>query len=484
MPAEAESQERHRRVAVVGAGITGLAAAFRMTRRHGDVQIEIFDTSSRAGGTIRTEHRDGFLIEHGADAFITSKPGGLELCQDLGISDQLIGTDDQHRRSLVVYRGRPVPIPEGFMLMAPAKPMAILKSPILSLSGKLRLLSEVVRPRKDTDEDESLASFVRRRFGTETFERLVQPLVGGIYTADPEKLSLKATLPRFPAMEREHGSVIRAALKASGPAEKRERPAESGARYGLFVTHAKGLSALIESIVSTLESSGRVQLHLGATVDCIEPSAKVSGRWQIRAGSDDETSFHGVILAAPSWVAATLLGSVDSQVAAELKAIEYASTVVVASTHRLSDFRHPLDAFGLVVPSVENRKILAVSFSSRKFAGRAPHGSVLLRTFVGGATQPELLRMSDDNILKTVVDELGDLLGMTESPLFASVWRHEQAMPQYHVGHLDRIDRIVQRMSIHHGLELAGNAYTGIGVPDCISSGYAAADRLAESGAF
>ena len=481
MPIAAESQECRPRIAVVGAGITGLAAAFRLIRRCGDVQVEIFDPAPRAGGTICTDHRDGFLIEHGADAFITNKSGGLKLCQDLGISDQLVETDDQYRRTLVVHRGQPVLVPDGFMLMAPIKPVAVLKSPILSLGGKLRLLTEALRRGKNIDEDESLASFARRRFGAETFERLIQPLVGGIYTADPEKLSLKATLPRFLAMEREHGSVIRAVLKASNSAAKQEHSTESGARYGLFVTHASGLSALVESIIATLKVSGRVKLHFGAAVDCIEPAREPDTGWQVRAGSQNQMTFQGVVLAAPSWVAAKLLGSVDSDVAAKLKAIEYTSTVVVASAHRLSDFRHPLDAFGMVVPLVENRKILAVSFSSRKFAGRAPQGSVLLRTFVGGAAQPELLRMSDGEILKTVIDELGDLLGLAETPLFASVWRHERAMPQYHVGHLDRIDRLEQQMSIHQGLELAGNAYHGVGVPDCISSGYAAADRLAES---
>lgn len=481
MSAVAEAQENPRRMAVVGAGITGLSAALRLVQQHDDLRVHIFDASSQAGGSIHTERRDGFLIEHGADAFITNKPGGLQLCRDLGIMDQLIGTDEQHRRSLVVFRGRPVPIPEGFMLMAPAKPMAILTTPILSLSGKLRLLSEAVRLPKLTHHDESLASFVRRRFGSETFDRLVQPLVGGIYTADPEKLSLRATLPRFPEMERQHGSVIRATLRASRSARKQQPTAESGARYGLFMTHADGLSSLVESVVSALNDSGRVQLHLCSRVDSILPSQEIEGGWQLNGNFDCGNSFHGMILATPSWVTARLLNGIDADVAAELEAIEYASTAVVTSTHRLGAFSHPLDAFGLVVPSAEDRKILAVSFSSRKFPGRAPQGAVLMRTFVGGATQPELLELSDEEILDTVASELRDLLGMTEAPLFASVWRHERAMPQYHVGHLDRIDRIVGRMSVLRGLELAGNAYTGVGIPDCIVSGYEAADRLAES---
>ena len=479
MSASTDFLQRIRRVAVVGAGITGLSAALRLIQQHDGFHIDLFEASSRPGGTIYTEHRDGFLIEHGPDAFITNKPGGLQLCSDLGITDKLIGTDDQHRCSLVVHRGRPVPVPEGFMLMAPASLKAILTTPILSVGGKLRLLSEAVRPRKKTDDDESLGSFVRRRFGKETFERLVQPLVGGIYTSDPEKLSLKATLPRFLAMEQEHGSVIRATLRENRSAGTRQLPGESGVRYGLFTTHADGLSSIITSIVSALESSGRVRLHLNTPIEAIEPLTKTTG-WHLKCDRHNDLSCHGLILTTPSFVTGRLLANVDPNMSGELKAIEYASTAIVVSAHRLSDFRHPLNAFGLIIPSIENRNVLAVSFSSRKFPDRAPQGYVLIRTFVGGATQPGLFRLSDDDIRETVAIELKYLLGMSETPQFSSVLRHERAMPQYHVGHIDRISRIEERISRHHGLELGGIAYHGVGVPDCISNGYAAADRMAE----
>ena len=244
-----------RRVAVIGGGITGLAAAQRLVSRSNSVQVVLLEASRRLGGIIRTETADGFLMELGPDSFITNKPAAIQLCEEIGFTDQLIPTDARFRRSLVLRNGKPVPVPDGFMLMAPSKPWAILTTPILSIMGRLRLLSEAFIARRTTEEDESLASFVRRRFGQQTLERLVQPLVGGIYTADPEKLSLKATMPRFPEMEQSHGSVIRATLaqqkidrhRSSGH-KTINASSGSGARYGLFATAAGGLSDMVAAI--------------------------------------------------------------------------------------------------------------------------------------------------------------------------------------------------------------------------------------------
>ena len=479
MSATAESPNAVRRVAVVGAGITGLSAALRLILKHDDIHVDIFEASSRAGGIIRTERRGGFLIEHGPDSFITNKPGGMQLYRDLGIADQLIGTDDEYRRSLVVHKGKPVPVPDGFMLMAPAKPMAILKTPILSLTGKLRLLSEAVRPKNQSDEDESLASFVRRRFGSETLDRLVQPLVGGIYTSDPEKLSLKATLPRFITMEREHGSVMRATMAAAR--KSNEDASGSGARYGLFAAPADGLSSLIAALEARLRDSGRVEMHFETPVRSVTPPPGDNAAWSLVLADDASgiKEFDRVLLTTPAWAAAKLLEDCgDAALVQDLSSIEYASSAIVLSAHRVDDFKHPLDAFGVVVPAIEDRKVLAVSFTSRKFPDRAPQGHILLRTFVGGAMQPELFDASDADMISMVHHELKSLLGMQANPTFTIVSRYERAMPQYHVGHLDRVQRIEDRLAGHHGLELAGNAYIGVGIPDSIASGYAAADRL------
>ena len=482
-----------RRVAVIGGGITGLAAAQRLVSTCDNIEVVIIEASRRLGGIIRTEAADGFLMELGPDSFITNKPAAIQLCEEIGFSSQLIPTDSGYRRSLVLRNGKPLPVPDGFMLMAPAKPWAILRTPILSIAGKLRLLSEAVISRRSNDDDESLASFVRRRFGQQALERLVQPLVGGIYTADPELLSLKATMPRFLEMEQSHGSVIRATLaqqkKDRSQSSRRggsDESSGSGARYGLFATAAGGLSDLVAAIEQALQKSGRVTVHLGADVTSIERTSESdqqsSGKpaWTIRSREQQPMDFDDMIVTLPTHAAANILkGAVSSELLTSLNAVKYASSAIVVSGHQVSDFDHPMDAFGLVVPAIEKRKILAVSFSSRKFHGRAPDGQILLRTFVGGAMQPELLANDSETIQGFVNAELRSIIGMKADPMFSEVIMYRNAMPQYHVGHLDRVAAIESLVKQHPGLQLAGSAYHGVGIPDSIASGQAAADRVA-----
>ncbi len=474
------------RVAVIGGGITGLAAAHRLVSQSDSVQVVLLESSCRLGGIIRTESAEGFLMELGPDSFITNKPATLQLCDEIGFTDQLIPTDSQFRRSLVLRNGKPMEVPEGFMLMAPSKPWAILTTPILSLGGKLRLLSEAFVSRQTTSEDESLASFVRRRFGQQTLERLVQPLVGGIYTADPEKLSLRATMPRFPEMEESHGSVIRATLaqtkasraKASGSRDNIDSSG-SGARYGLFATAAGGLSDLISAIERALKKTGRVETRLGTQVAAVDSPTATNPKWMVRLSDSKSMPFDAVIVTLSTHAAAKLLqNSISPELSADLSAIEYASSAIVVSGHHLSDFSHPMDAFGLVVPAIEKRKVLAVSFSSRKFPGRAPEGQILLRTFVGGAMQREMLDHDNDAIAGFVNDELKAIFGMKTEPLFSEVIRYENAMPQYHVGHLDRVARIEAMVAETPGLYLAGSGYRGVGIPDSIASGRLAAEQF------
>jgi len=471
------SSQRQRCVAVIGGGITGLAAAQRLVSRSEAVKVVLFESSRRLGGIIRTEAADGFLMELGPDSFITNKPAAIQLCEEIGIASQLIPTDSAFRRSLVLRKGRPEQVPDGFMLMAPSKTWSILTSPILSIAGKLRLLSEAFVPRRTTDEDESLGSFVRRRFGQQTLERLVQPLVGGIYTADPEKLSLKATMPRFLEMEQSYGSVIKA-TRAEQRQDK-DQSSGSGARYGLFATVAGGLSEMVAAVENTLLQSGRVDIRLGTEITKIEQTMASDSRWSVQLRDQPPMTFDDVIVTLPTHSAARILTTtICPELLAALRGMEYASSAIVVSGHRLSDFTHPMDAFGLVVPAIEQRKVLAVSFSSRKFPDRAPSGQILLRTFVGGAMQPELLENDDDSIAGFVNEELRAILGMKCEPMFSEVIRYNNAMPQYHVGHLDRIAQIESLVHETPGLHLAGSAYTGVGIPDSIASGWAAAENV------
>lgn len=460
------------RIAVIGGGITGLAAAHRLLELQATcpTEVTLFEASPRLGGLVGTQHIDGYTLELGPDSFITNKPWAVDLCRRLGLEGRLIPTDARYRRSLVLRRGRPVEVPEGFQLMTPAKVWPVFTSPIFSWWGKLRMGWEYLLPAKRDVEDESLASFVRRRFGQEVLERLVQPLVGGIYTSDPEKLSLKATLPRFLEMERQYGSLIRASRKMAKTASRDEYA--SGARYGLFATLAGGTSELIQALADRVSQSAKVVFN--ALVTQLTPSP--TGGYVLTAEGQEPATFDQIIITLPTFRIADLVQPFANDWAQALREIEYASTTIVVSGHRLSDIKHPLDAFGLVIPAIERRRILAVSFTSRKFPNRAPEGRVQLRTFVGGAMQPEYFQLSDDDTKQLVREELRDLLGVTGAPDFEVVARYPRSMPQYHVGHIQRVARIRELGAKYPGLLLAGSSYDGVGLPDSIHSGETAAE--------
>ncbi|MCC6523352.1 MAG: protoporphyrinogen oxidase [Polyangiaceae bacterium] len=484
------------KLAVVGGGVSGLAAAHRaleLGRAAGrPVAVSLFEARARLGGAVGTERRDGYLVEMGADMFVTDKPWALSLCERLGLGGRLVGANAAYRRSLVLRAGKPLPVPEGFMLMAPARLGRVLASPILSLRGKLRILCEPFVPARHDDDDESLGAFARRRLGKEALERLVEPLVAGIYTGDPEHLSLRATLPRFLAMEREHGSLWRGQRRALGRGRAEE--GASGARYGLFVSFPDGMAELLDALETRLRAGG-VALELGTSVLGLErtaagfaltrrrPARPRPGRaaWTEPPPSDGETVrelFDAVVVALPAPRGAALLAAASPALAAALGSIEHASSAIVVSGYRRADVRHPLDAFGLVVPAAEGRQIFSVSFASRKFPGRAPEGHVLLRSFVGGLRHGELLRRSDEALCALVRRELAALLGVGGRPDFELVARHERAMPQYDVGHLGRVAAIERLLAAEPALAVATNALHGVGVPDCVHAGERAAEHV------
>jgi protoporphyrinogen/coproporphyrinogen III oxidase len=481
------SVREYKRIAVIGGGISGLAAAHRVRELNPAAEVTLFEASERLGGSLRTIWQDGFLIEQGADSFITDLPWAVDLCRRIGFADQLISTNSDARGAMVVARGKLERVPDGFLLMAPHRLWPVMRSPILSLRGKLRLACEFFvkqRPMAEgEDGDESVANFVRRRLGREAFERLVQPLVGGIYTADPEKLSLAATLPRFIDMERELGGLIRGARRAKSQeslvrsqGSSVRGQVDSGARYSLFAAPRDGLSSLIDAISARLPSQS---IRLKTAVQQI---AQANGKWCIQSSSTDAggpaTEFESVIIATPTRAAATLLKSTDAALARELATIEFAGSAVMVLGYDRSQIAHRLDSFGFVVPAIERRRILSASFSSVKFPGRAPAGKELIRVFLGGALQPEMLDLSDEELCGVVDVELRDLLGITGGPCLRLVFRWPASMPQYHLGHLERVRWIKERVAQLTGLALAGNAYEGVGIPQCIRSGEQAAERV------
>ena len=377
------------RVVVIGAGLTGLTAAHRLVNQLSSsrrpTEVIVLDARDRIGGAIWTKSVDGFTLEGGADSFITNKPWAADLCRELGLGDQLIGTDDRHRRSFVARDGLLLPVPEGFVLMAPAKLGPLLASPILSARGKARLLLDLVIPRKTDDADESLASFVRRRLGREALDRLVQPLVGGIYTADPNELSLKATLPQFVAMERDHGSLILGARRQARQAKSADRSA-SGARYGLFASLAGGMGTLPQALADALPPR---TIRTSTAVRRISRSS-TNQNWRVELLDGPPIEANGVILTTEAHASARLIDGFDPDLAQGLRSIPYASSAIVTVGYRRDQVTHPLDGFGAVIPTIEGRSILAMSFLSVKFPTRAPADSVLIRVFVGGATQADL----------------------------------------------------------------------------------------------
>ncbi len=440
-------------IIIIGGGISGLAAAHRLIELSNDhkqqIQITLLEASSRLGGTIQTESRDGFLLERGPDSFISEKPEALLLARRLGLDSKLIETNSQHRRSFIVRSSRLRPVPEGFQLLAPSQVWPFVTTDIFSLAGKLRMSADLFLPRKsangntDEPEDESLASFVRRRLGREALERMAQPMIGGIYTADPEKLSLRATLPRFLEMESEHRSIILGMWRRAN-----SRPA-----------HIR-LNTRVEAIRRNVATNHR------------------ESNWQVITDRGESLAADAICLAVPAFVAASLFQDVSEQIAEKLDHISYASTATINLAYRRGDIRHPLDGFGFVVPFVERRSLIACTFSNIKFAGRAPDNHVLLRAFVGGALQPEMFALEESEMVARVKKDLHDLLGIEQEPLFTEVAKWQKSMPQYEVGHLDRVKDIEDQLRQLPTLTVAGNSYRGAGIPDCIRSGESAAERM------
>ena len=470
-------QKSAKRVTVIGGGISGLSAAHRLWELSNEtdtpIDITLIEARDRLGGVIHTIERDGFLIDSGPDNFVTIKPWAMTLIRRLGIESELISTNEAHRSALVVRNGKLQPIPEGFLLMAPTKVMPVLASPIFSIPGKLRMGMEFFIPSRAVNGDESLASFVTRRFGREALDRVVQPLISGIYTARPERLSLRATMPRFLDLEKKYGSVIRGMRKES----KTRKTRGSGARYGMFVTFRAGLQTLIGALQDRLQHA---DFRLNQRVTQVtKDSRHTQPTWNIHLEDDTLIESEGVVLTGPSKHAGRLIADMDPKLARRLSQVEYASSAVVHLAYQRSQIGHPLDAFGCVVPLIEKRHIIAASFSSVKYEGRAPRDTVLLRAFMGGALHPHMTGREDEELIRLARTDLAGLLDISGSPIFSLVSRWPDSMAQYDVGHLDRIAALRAKSKSHTGFALAGNGFEGVGIPDCVRAGEAAAESVA-----
>ena len=459
-----------KKIIVVGGGIAGLAAAYRIQKEISEgAQLEctLLEGGDRFGGKIATERSDGFVIERGPDSFISQKPAAIQLCQQLGIGDHLVGTNPGAPSTYVYTGGKLVTMPDGLSLMIPTKFLPFAFTPLFSLTGKIRMALDLLIPRKADDSDESLASFVRRRMGEEALRKMAEPMLAGIYASDPETMSIGSTFPMFVETERKYRSLILGMLarKKAMLLNAHKRPASN---HSLFMTLKDGLGEMVEAVI---KKSPDIKFQSAARVESI---SRTEGDWSVNLEGGGEFKAQALILATPGHITARLLQPVAPDAAEILKEIKYVSTATVTLAYKKEGFSHALDGFGFVVPKCEGRSILACTWTSSKFPHRAPEGYVMLRCYLGGALQEDIAEKDAATLITLVRQDLKEIMGIHEEPVFSKAFHNRKSNVQYHVNHSQRIDALMQ--GLESGLFLAGSAYRGIGIPDCIQSGTQSAE--------
>jgi oxygen-dependent protoporphyrinogen oxidase len=495
------------RIAIVGGGMAGLGAARVLEdARAADPAVDwhLYEDEPRFGGKVHTVRRDGFVVEGGPDSAIIEKHWPITMARRLGIGDRFEDSNEGIRKSFVFTRGRLHELPEGIILMVPTRMVPFALSSLMSWPGKVRMGMDLVLPRggaarsADWGGDESLGDFVRRRLGREALARIAEPIVAGIHAGDPEQMSVRATFPMFLEMERKHRSLILAMLKRRKARQKAAAsgggpgggsgsggaPRAEGGPRSYFYSFKGGLQELSDAIVASLPPK---RLHGGSAVRTMAPcgagcgaSGAGSGAYALQLADGSRVVADAVVLATPAWASGDLLRTVAPLPAAGLSSIEYVSTATASLAFRRGQVAHDLTGFGFVVPRAENRPVMATTWSSSKFPGRAPEGHVLLRSFLGRAGIEAAAQLDDDEMTKVVRAELREVMGIAAEPEFVEIFRWPRGMPQYRVGHVDLVDRIEAGVAKVPGVELAGGAYHGIGIGDCLREGAAAAERALE----
>jgi protoporphyrinogen/coproporphyrinogen III oxidase len=461
-------RRRKVKVAVLGGGITGLAAAHRLIRNDRDVRVVLIESDHRLGGMISTIRRDGLVMEAGPDLFLGAKPGGWELAHALGIEDRLVGTRHGLGASYLLGRGRLRRMPEGLTGLVPTRMMPFVTTPLISILGKARVAMDLFIPPRRGDADESVEAFVVRRLGREMYERIVEPLLSGIFAGDGSRLSLLGAFPHMRRAELEHGSMTRSMLSAK--AKKSAAAPQRG-----FMTFPGGMSEMVEALEEALEESGRVAVRKDTRCTAVQ---RENGGLAVELCSGDTLSVDGVVSALPAHAAAKLFDEIDTQLALLLGAVEYVATATVNLAFRRVDVPHPLDASGWISPRAERRPVLACTWTSSKFEGRSPDDVALFRAFVGDARQDLLRRHDDLELVRIARHELRTVLGIEAEPLTVELTRWDPGLPQPNLGHLESVSAIERRVAEIPGLEIGGSSFHGIGIPDAIRSGERAADNL------
>lgn len=474
-------EDRPRRVVVIGGGISGLSTAWYLQQQAitNDLalQITVLESAERWGGKILTEHVDviadhPFVVEAGPDSFLTQKPWALQLAHELGLTERLLGTNDRIRTIYVLHKGKPVPLPDGVMLIVPTRFLPFALSPLISPLGKLRMGLDLFIPAKRDQQDETLAEFIRRRLGSEALDKIAEPLLSGIYNAEADKQSILATLPRLRQLEHDHGSLIRGMLASR---QRRAVPGSqpsSAHKTSMFMSLQGGTQELVNELVSRLQADLRLQTPV------ISIQRDPVARYTVTTQSGEKLLADALVITTPAYVTADLLRALQPETAARLAAIRYVSTGTISFGFRGNDIKRPLNGFGVVVPKSEKRPINAITISSIKFSQRAPDGHVLLRVFFGGSRSPESMNYDDEQLLNVVLQELAEILGVTAEPLFHRIYRWHRANPQYDVHHLERISEI--ESSLPPSIYVTGSPFRGVGMPDCVYQAQQTANKVIE----
>jgi len=454
------------RVAVVGGGIAGLAAAFELSQS--SASFVVLERAPRAGGVIISESIDGFTIDGGPDSLLIQKPAAIKLCEELGLGDRLVATKPP-RLAYIQRGGRLHALPAASVLGIPTRIGPFARTSLFSWPGKLRMAAEVAVPARRDGGDESIGAFIERRFGAEARTYLAEPLLAGIHAGDVDRLSIRALFPRLVEAEEKHGSLLRAFRKPS--AARPESRGRGPAIEGAFKSLPGGLSEMIDALVRAI---GTTTIRTNTSVTSIAGS----GPFTVRTAAGEEISTRAVIVATPAYVTSVLMRDRDDELARFCGEVRYASAGTVAFAFRRDAIAHPLSGSGFVVPQVEGSGILAASWLSSKWPHRAPEDGALLRTFVGGARDPQALERSDGELVARSIAALTPLLGITAEPLFTRVYRFDRGNAQHEVGHLARMAAIDKALARHPGLFLTGSGFRGVGIPDCVADARAIARQV------